>query len=534
MSTSGSLSRNSRQSRSLSGTSVGTTVYVRESLMASCSGALVKLALVLFNLILFCIGIFLAYTGYSIFDNKNQEWDAVINTNFKTGSIILIIFGVLIAFVAATGAFGACLENSSLLDAYGYIIFFLVIGEIVLFYFSFKYKDELVANLETGIKQAISRFDKDPRLSYGLQMIQKFFRCCGFEGPDDFGTTELPASCCDQMSKVTLDDPTASCPKDQIHFTNGCKHSPFIEKTLGSVTYASYALVLFQLVILALIIFVLWHAAFYDNLNDLDRQTIEFWFTDLNNLPNKYIDQYLKEYRFSTRKIKIFDSWIITNVLLSLMIFITGMIAMCFRSHNNSRNAMKIYRWIVIPLLLIFIISLFVFTYFLFKYWILFASGSAIKFIYENYNNNQHYYRWLMVYVHHTNQWLNCCDWYYLLEEYEQNNQSNQNFGHTNDSIPLSCCKQLKQYDHSLHSVGYFFNHQFNLTIINNKNYNYNDTLLKGTDFDSWCATKRILSTFERQCALSPIIVIMIILLIIIQSIVIIDISRLISISFYL
>lgn len=283
-----------------------------------------------------------------------------------------------------------------------------------------------------------------------------------------------------------------------------------------------------------MIIFVLWHAAFYDNLNDLDRQTIEFWFTDLNNLPTKYIDQYLKEYRFSTRKIKIFDSWIITNVLLSLMIFITGMIAMCFRSHNNSRNAMKIYRWIVIPLLLIFIISLFVFTYFLFKYWILFASGSAIKFIYENYNNNQHYYRWLMVYVHHTNQWLNCCDWYYLLEEYEQNNQSNQNFGHTNDSIPLSCCKQLKQYDHSLHSVGYFFNHQFNLTIINNKNYNYNDTLLKGTDFDSWCATKRILSTFERQCALSPIIVIMIILLIIIQSIVIIDISRLISISFYL
>ncbi|OTF80264.1 tetraspanin-like protein [Euroglyphus maynei] len=245
------MSSLSRTRYSSGGSNSGNSVViVRPSLMATCSGALVKIALVLFNLVLLCIGVFLTYTGYSIFDSNDEAWDAVIQTNFKTGSIVLMCFGALIALIAAIGAFGACLESSGLLDVYGYIIFFLVIAEIVLFYYSFKYKDELTTNLETGIKKAIQRYPKDAKLAYGLQLIQKFFRCCGFEGPNDYDSSDLPASCCDQMSQVSVQNPTASCPRNQLRFDHGCKHSPFIEKTLGSVTYAAYALVLIQLIVI--------------------------------------------------------------------------------------------------------------------------------------------------------------------------------------------------------------------------------------------------------------------------------------------
>lgn len=235
---------------SSSGGGSSVIIVQNKSLMATCGGALVKLALVLFNLALLCIGIFLTYTGFSIFDKNDQDWDVIVQTNFRTGSIVLIIFGILIALIAAIGAFGACLESSTLLDVYGYIIFFLVIGEIVLFYYSFKYKDELTTNLETGIKKAIQRYPGDSKLAYGLQLIQKFFRCCGFEGPNDYPSGDLPASCCDQMSKVSVQNPAASCPRNQIIFDHGCKNSPFIESTLGSVTYAAYALILLQLIVI--------------------------------------------------------------------------------------------------------------------------------------------------------------------------------------------------------------------------------------------------------------------------------------------
>nr|XP_046914662.1 uncharacterized protein LOC124495353 [Dermatophagoides farinae] len=185
------------------------------------------------------------------------------------------------------------------------------------------------------------------------------------------------------------------------------------------------------LFILALIIYALWHSVFYKNLNDLDRQTIEFWFTDFNEIQTKnLIEQFKHQRRLSNDKIELFDSWIIMIVLFSSMIFIFGMVAMCYRSHNNTR-AMKIYRWIVIPMLIIIIIALLVFTMFLFKFWIRFANGSSIRFIYDHYNDHDNH-RWLMIYVHHTNQWLNCCDWFYLLhQQVSHNNNNNNNKQHT-------------------------------------------------------------------------------------------------------
>ncbi|KAF7488105.1 hypothetical protein SSS_01445 [Sarcoptes scabiei] len=222
-------------------------------MMASCAATLIKIALFLFNIILLGIGLFLIYSGYTIFDlnSDKYEFSDLISTNFKSGSIALIGFGALIVLIAALGIFGACLESTALLNIYGYIIFFLVIGEIILFYYSFKYKDEFIYNMENGVKKAINQYQDDAKLAYGLQMIQKLFQCCGLNGPNDYkDTSRLPASCCDQMENVTIKTPRTSCQKSEIVFSVGCKNSPFIKKTLGSITYAAYAVILLQLIVI--------------------------------------------------------------------------------------------------------------------------------------------------------------------------------------------------------------------------------------------------------------------------------------------
>lgn len=223
--------------------------------MVSCGGTLVKVLLNLFNIFLFLLGLFLVYCGYVIFDRQDMDaeaWRTIVQTNFKTGSIVLMALGALIVLIAALGILGSCLESTTILDSYGYIIFILVIFEIILFYYSFKYKNDLTVNLEEGVKSSMKQYEKDAKVAYGLQVIQAWFQCCGLDGYQDYDIAGgmLPASCCDQMSKVTINNPRETCPRSELVFENGCKHSPFLTKTLGSVTYTAYALVLLQIIVI--------------------------------------------------------------------------------------------------------------------------------------------------------------------------------------------------------------------------------------------------------------------------------------------
>lgn len=231
--------------------------------MASCGGTLVKLLLAFFNLIWLvsgswiavvrrpthprpsfqCIGVFIIYLGYRTFDYSSEDIKELINVNFRTGALVLIGIGVGVLLIAAIGFLGACCESSALLNFYGLVMFLLLVGNIALVYYGYKYRDELNEKFSEGIKRGINKFRDDPKIAFALQNIQLTFECCGWDGPDDYrlGGGQVPASCCKEVVKMT--NATATCSRYSGDvFQHGCRRSPVIEKYFGHITYSAYAL----------------------------------------------------------------------------------------------------------------------------------------------------------------------------------------------------------------------------------------------------------------------------------------------------
>lgn len=165
----------------------------------------------------------------------------------------MILLGILTIIISLIGLIGAALQKPILLNAYGYIIFFLVIAEIILFYYGFKFKDQFSINLENGIRNAMRKYTINKHLAISLQYFQLEFKCCGFNGPEDYYTNTsainlLPASCCNQRDRVK-NDSQAQCIMSEVQFKVGCKNGPFIN-ALGSMTSAAYFMILLQLLVI--------------------------------------------------------------------------------------------------------------------------------------------------------------------------------------------------------------------------------------------------------------------------------------------
>lgn len=191
---------------------------------------------------------FVVYLGVQIMQLDDSDVRSVINTNMQTGSFVLIGLGGALFLICAIGFIGACCGSSCMLNFYGLLMFLLLVGNVALFFTGYKYKGQVEDSFGMGIKNAINKFQDDKTIALGLQKLQSTLQCCGWDGPTDYKSTSVPASCCNEFSSISQS--TNSCSRSDIKFTQGCKFSPVVDKYLGHVIYSAVALVLTQLVII--------------------------------------------------------------------------------------------------------------------------------------------------------------------------------------------------------------------------------------------------------------------------------------------
>lgn len=189
------------------------------------------------------------YLGFSAFtfSGNSADMKELVDTNFQTGALVVVALGVVIILLSGIGFCGACMENTCLLNFYGFLMLLLLIGNGALIYFGFQYRDTFSEKFSQGIQKGINNFGNDQKMAYALQMMQKTFQCCGWEGPKDY-SGELPASCCKQ--EFSTSTATSTCRRSSVEYDVGCKDSPVIQRYFGGIIYSAYAMLLVQLMII--------------------------------------------------------------------------------------------------------------------------------------------------------------------------------------------------------------------------------------------------------------------------------------------
>lgn len=237
------------------------------------------------------------------------------------------------------------------------------------------------------------------------------------------------------------------------------------------------------LLIVAVILFSLYHLTLYNNLTILDRQTIDYW-----QINWKKIDLVNPEkFSHSTyHRIDRLKYWIVTLELSTLAVFILGMYGFCY----HDTISMRFYRFFMVPLMAFLIILLFITIASGWIFWKRVLSMESEKFIMNHYTEAK--YRWLHIYMHHTHQWFRCCDWRWI----QRQNESNL--------VPSSCCYTLTRYNHTKAALKQFL-----------------------LDYEEFCPNSKAIES--NRCGMNPVAIGLALFLILMQLITICTIGNLIQ-----
>ncbi|KPM04223.1 tetraspanin-like protein 3 [Sarcoptes scabiei] len=188
----------------------------------TCGSGFIKLALIVLNSIYLVLGIGIIYVGSNLvhLDWSNPGAFNLADVNFKAISFIILSIGIVVVLVSGLGFLGSCCDSSAMLNA-------------------------IENEIENGIKKAINEINSNNRTAEILQKLQERFKCCGWNGPDDYNGSMILSSCCDQYPKQSQ-----MCSKSDVVFKSGCKEKLNLYKYFGSSTGLGIAIILVQLVLI--------------------------------------------------------------------------------------------------------------------------------------------------------------------------------------------------------------------------------------------------------------------------------------------
>jgi len=171
--------------------------------MQSCSGSLLRMLVLLFNLIFVVFGILVIVLGFLVYGQVVYFREVA---NFSVlPSVALILVGFVIFLVAFLACCGACTENYCMLMSFSAIVSLIVIVEITAAVFIYKYRRDIENVVVDGMESIIKNNGTNQQVVFD---IQAKFECCGAKSYKDWDEERLegpyPASCCRPDKKACL------------------------------------------------------------------------------------------------------------------------------------------------------------------------------------------------------------------------------------------------------------------------------------------------------------------------------------------
>ncbi|TGZ52131.1 hypothetical protein CRM22_010683 [Opisthorchis felineus] len=158
-----------------------------------------RIFLVVYNAIFLLTGIGLAAVGF-LMSTQYKGYTNSLGPDLSIIPMLLAVLGIMIILASSLGIFGALLSHSCLLVCYSGILLLLLLGEIALGCAAFTEQDKVEHKAEVGIVQIMAQYMKTNETRFGVDYVQRKFKCCGVTGYRDWqhvlGSTLVPESCC--------------------------------------------------------------------------------------------------------------------------------------------------------------------------------------------------------------------------------------------------------------------------------------------------------------------------------------------------
>ncbi|CAH1286644.1 unnamed protein product [Diabrotica balteata] len=163
-----------------------------------CATGIVKYLVFLANLLFALAGLALIIIGILIKLNVSEATN-VLPKDFGLAPILSIVIGSIVFITAFLGCCGAVKESTCMLTTYAIILLTIFILQVAIGVYAFlqiKDKNSFNSVLTKSMQETFDKMYVSQEANETMQVTQRFLKCCGVRGPEDYGDRKIPLSCC--------------------------------------------------------------------------------------------------------------------------------------------------------------------------------------------------------------------------------------------------------------------------------------------------------------------------------------------------
>ncbi|XP_039304397.1 tetraspanin-9-like [Solenopsis invicta] len=177
---------------------------------------------------------------WGLIDNSSwtryAEKDRRLDVAFTTD--LLLIFGIIMTFIAIFGIVAALREAKYMLFTYTVIVFLFFVIEIIISVGQYNSNKEVINFLEKGIKNLIQFYNNNKTVRNIWNTTQSTYQCCGVNSWEDWEThgLKVPDSCCKSDQRIRCENISKNYPEDCMNKMRiQIQHLRFLNYTTISV-----------------------------------------------------------------------------------------------------------------------------------------------------------------------------------------------------------------------------------------------------------------------------------------------------------
>ncbi|XP_052862426.1 CD63 antigen-like isoform X1 [Anopheles cruzii] len=196
----------------------------------NCGHSTIKYLLFIFNLLCSLCGIALIVIGAISLVKLDDIRDISDEYNIIAPSVLLIVFGSVVFFIAFFGCCGAIRESYCMTSTYSFCLILLVIAQIVIAVLVFVFIGDVTEAIQKGFERVFNARDQNAINADLVNTIQANLECCGKTSFLDWGVS-IPQSCCSSSGTAPL------C----VPFVTGCVNrlADFLDSAGNVVAWVS-------------------------------------------------------------------------------------------------------------------------------------------------------------------------------------------------------------------------------------------------------------------------------------------------------